>query len=266
MTNFQRQAGRYFHSSGSPATIAIIAINALTFLIFAFGGQFLAHAMVLVTAGGLSRPWTFLTWPLFSPEPVGLLFGAIWAIWCLGSLERSWGTTSLVVFYLAVNTIAAISMFVGSSILGVSGSLLGIMAGVAAPTVAWATINKREVVMMMGVAPIPAPWLAIITMVFLWYWAGPSQGSPVLGFFPLAGCAAAYWYANRGRFVVRGWTGRRTRTSGKGKLRMTTLENVEGLQPKSPLAKLKARQEQRKLEDLWRRSTSDDHDDGPTRR
>ncbi len=264
MTNFQRQVNRYFYSSGNPATIAIIAINALAFLIFAFGGSFLAHAMVFDTAAVLHRPWTLVTWPLFSTDPINLLFGALWAIWCLGSLERSWGSVTLIWFYLIVNLIAAAGMFAGAILLGTTGVLLGIMAGIAAPTVAWAAVNKRETILMMGIAPIAAPWLAIITMVFLWYWAGPAQGSPFLGFFPLAGCAAAYWYADKGRFVIRGWTGRRPQSHGK--LRMTTLEGEESLHPKSLSAKLKARQEQRKLEDLWKRSTSNDKDDGPSRR
>ncbi len=266
MTNFQRQTSRYFNSSGSPATIVIIAINVLAFLVYSFGGRFIAIAMMFHSPALLHRPWTLITWSLFSVDPINLLFGALWAMWCLASLERSWGTATLIWFYLGVNLIAAAGMALGSFVLGTQGDLFGIMAGIAAPTVAWAAINKRETVLMMGIAPIAASWIAIIAMVFLWYGTGPEQGSPFLGFFPLVGCAAAYWYADSGRFLIRGWTGSRPKSQGRTKLRMTTLEGEESLHPKSLSAKLKARQEQRKLEDLWRRSTSDDKDDGPSRR
>ncbi len=248
MTNMQRGAGQYFNSSRSPGTLGIIAANVAAFFIGAFSAKLLSY-FVFAPAFWLTRPWTLVTWSLVTHDPISLLFSALWAMWCCSSLERSWGTKQFLGFYFAVNIITALTVWVGASLLNAHFLLLsGLWAGLAAPTIAWCTINRRESISFFGIVPVSAPLLAAITLVLLWYSVGP----PVLGLFALSGCAAAWWYASRGRYAFQGYA---PVQKHKPKLRLHDVE-LEPMGPKglAPMQRYKAWQERRKLKALLKRS------------
>ena len=121
--------------------------------------------------------------------------------------------------------------------------------------------------------PVPALFIAYLSMLLLWWQVGPQAGQPFLGFFALIPCAAAWWYVEKGRYRSgyasesgfrspfgnksgdsRGMNAPRPSASNRG----GASENGNGF---SPLRWWKRRQENRKLEAMFRNSGFDDEPD-----
>jgi hypothetical protein len=260
-----RSVQEFFDRSGCPFTIVLIAINVIVFFVVA-GVSHGANPFEWLVFWAPEWPrhfWTAVTWPLYGGgHPINVLFGCMWAFWVCGSLERSWGLRTFAVFFAIVSAIMAVSLWIGNQMLrpemGVA-PLAGLWMGIAAPTVAWCAINSRETICLWGFIRIPAPLLSALTCVVVWY----EMGGGAIGLFPLAACAAAYWYATSGRITFRGYApvSRFGRPGGSNRphLRMETFdrESVSSGPRWSPLHVYRAWQEKRKLEQLWKRSFKD---------
>lgn len=193
-----------------PVTWAVLAANALTFVVAFVGGgslltlQFYAPELP-------QRPWTAFTYPLLG---VGNLFWLLiggYVLWLFGgSLERAWGWRGYTIFLFATSGSTAVALWLASVLLGSSAVLVGFSMPLAAVTVAWAAINPYERVLLYFALPLEARWLGILVAVFVVI----SQPFP-MGIFALAGCAVAVWYVRQGRYLsVRAGGPRRVTREG----------------------------------------------------
>ena len=258
MGQYQRVT-RSFSASGCPATVGLISANVATFFLSAiFPGLTIWKWLYFSPISFFQTPWTLITWPLILiGSPITLLFAGIWAFWSCGSVERAWGTRTFLLFFFVTNAIMALGLWLGIEVLSHGGLqtdgiplLWGLAFGVAPPTIAFCTINKREAISLYALFPIPAWALALFTLVLVWYDVGP----PLLGLFPLLGCAAAWWYADRGRMMYRGYATLKRRSH----LKMQNFDQESTAQNLSLMKKYKAWQERKKLEALWKRSSDSD--------
>jgi len=207
------------------------------------------------------RPWTLFTWPLAAAyHPINLIFACAWAFSFCGSVERSWSSQRFITFMAGTAAITALALDFGSRALGSPAVLAGLWPSIAAPTIAWTVINRREKICFWG-ATIPAPILAVIVLVIVWY----DEGAPIRGLFALSGCAAAYAYTTYGRSF--GYRDRTTyRRTSAPHLRIIEIEqdfprNASPLLRLNPLRYLKAWKERKALEKLWNRSNGTDRRD-----
>ncbi|HZO88359.1 MAG TPA: hypothetical protein VFB38_08465 [Chthonomonadaceae bacterium] len=251
----------YFSASGCPATILLIALNIVTFFLGVIPQtQDRLLNLVFFSSAWQERFWTLVTWPLIGPRhPLFLLFACIWAYWVCGSLERSWGTRTFVGFFLAVSALTALTTWAGAQLLGTQAALASVWVALAAPTVAWCTINSRESVSLYGLLTIPAPLMALLTVVLVWFEVGP----PLLGLFALSGCAAAYAYVRYGRSPYRGYATVRRPWEKAPVLRLRTFAPEREAAERggfAPLRWWRAWQERRQLARLYRRSRSVDQE------
>ena len=249
-----------------PATIILIAVNVLTWLLVIFTADLLPLRHLTFSTSWFPLPnlWSMVTWPLIGAgNPLFLLFAAYWAYTIGGSLERSWGTRTLVLFFFATNALMAISVWVGSQILHIPGVLGGLWEALTPITIAWCLLNKRETVNLYFV-PVPAMFLAYLALVFLWWEVGP----PLLGLFALVPCAAAWWYADKGRHAYGGYGtntspfgGFRTASNSTPANRRTNTGSPEkAAAPFNPIKWWKRRQEDKRLAAMFRRSGYTDDD------
>jgi hypothetical protein len=226
----------HISKSRTPATIALVATNVIAFFFIAS-----THSVALLTWLGftdplwLTRPWTFVTWPLVGMyHPVNLLFGSMWALVVCGSLERSWGTKLFLAFMAAVSALTALTLLIGGRLLDSPAVLSGLLIGVAAPTAAWCAVNRFQKICFWGF-PIPSPLIALFVAILVWF----EQGTPLRGLFALSGMAVGWYYGMYGRFLYRGYARNpaspfdRFSTKQKPALRMVDIEN--DIRPGAPM-------------------------------
>jgi membrane associated rhomboid family serine protease len=191
--------------SGCPLTIAIIAINFLTMALATFRvppGAYLA----LSIPQSLFRPWTLLTYPLVSFEIIGVIFYGLWLYFVGGSLERSWGTRFYGLFFFLMALISALGLIAGALLLRVPVMADNWLA-IAALTLTWCLLNPNETIRFNFFIPIQAKWLGIFEVLIIFFTY--ARFHPLMGFFALSGCAAAFaWVRYRpwrdiGHYTVR---------------------------------------------------------------
>jgi hypothetical protein len=210
---------RPFHLPGDcPVTWAIIAANVLTFLTGFLGSGGVWNSLVFTSVGFWSAPWTALTYPLVAGGQILWLLLGGYVFWLFGgSLERAWGRRGYLVFLALATAIPALALWVGGAVTGRMVVLNGLWLPLAASTVAWATINPGERMLLYFVIPIEARWLGILVAVLVVF----SYPFP-LGVFALTGCVAAWWYVRQGRYgLFRGrqesaWEPARGRETRRG--------------------------------------------------
>lgn len=178
-----------------PITWALIAANAATFL-----ADFVARAPVerlaFLPSEFLARPWTAFTYPLLGSGNILWLLLGSYIFWLFGgSLERAWRWRDYAIFVVMSTVVPAISVWLGSAVVGWGMPLAGLWLPVAAATVAWAAVNPSERVLLYFMIPVPARWLAVIAVAFVVF----SVQFP-MGVLAAAGCGVAWWYARSGRY------------------------------------------------------------------
>jgi len=248
-----------FQASGTPVTYIIIAGNVLTFLA-SFVGMGSGFSPVFLAASSLTFPMlpiTAVTWPLVSTtDPIGLFFGVMWALWVCGSLERSWGSQVFAWFVVALSAITTLACWGLGALLHAPFGLAGLWMGLAAPTVAWCYINRREKVSIYFIFKIPAPWLGAITVASFVYQIAVTGGSPIMGIAGLVSPALAYWYASGARFTLG---------KARSKSRFDGIENeVRDAESGNPIARLldgiRRKQRDAKIKKMFKNSGLGDDD------
>jgi hypothetical protein len=179
-----------------PVTWAIIGANTITFLTAFLGFGAVWRALIFRSFAAWTAPWTLLTYPLVADTQILWLLLGGYVFWLFGgSLERAWGRRGYVTFLLLVTAAAALAVALGGALTGTAVTLAGLWLPLAAGTVAWATINPAERLLLYFVIPVEARWLAVL-MVVLVVFSFPFP----MGLFATAGCAVAWWYVRRGRY------------------------------------------------------------------
>jgi len=272
MDNFQRLLFR----GGVPVTMALLLINAATFLLafmlpslMLFFGQWVA-CLLPVT---LIRPWTLLTYPLVYLDTsaqgfFNFLFGGF-TLWSLGgSLERSWGSRKYGLFFFAMALISGLCLQLGSAVLGMPYLLFGFFLPLACCIVAFCMIQP-EATIQVFLFPVRAKYFAVIVTLFTWVYVGQGGGQrALLGAFALGGLLAAMLYVRYGRSWAApptyGAPGRSSSSRGPD-LRMdsrparpafrTTLDGSPAQRRFFDVpGRWKDWQERRRLEKLWKNS------------
>ena len=189
MNNFLTRL-RYWWSEGDyPLTKWLIVLNIVTLIGSAFFpvAQFLAFS----APNSWIFPWTALTYPLYSSDPIGLLFYGLW-LWFVGSsLERSWSTRFFAIYFALLSVITAVGLTVCSFIINSQIPVSNWMP-IAALTVAWCMLNPDLEIRLYGIIPILAKYLAVGQCLIILFTYGRQH--PLAGLFALSGCAASYWW------------------------------------------------------------------------
>ena len=269
--NQRQQINRFFFRGGTPLTLTVLVVYvALFFAVLAAPGIPILRYIVFSTQDWLTRFWTVFTWPVgdAAGQPISALFAIGWFYLFSGSLERAWGTRDYGFFLAAMASLTALGMWVGSFLVG-PGMASGLWMISGSLAVAWAVINRRERISLFFVE-LPAPAIGVLGVALVWYYGGAMYGNPLLGLFALISCAAAYWYATKGRSDFSGYTTSRgtSRRGNRSDTRSETAARFNNFDRESPsrrgmwsLARWwKDRQERKRLEAIFRRSGFTDDD------
>lgn len=143
----------------------------------------------------LPQLWTSLTYVLVnSLGPLGLVFLPLWLLSIGGSVERDHNTPRFAVLLLALTLLSVLPFII------LQKPLSGILIPDAALTVIWAARQPNACVMVFGLIPVKAKWIAWlgVASVLVSYGAG----NLVMGFTSLLSCLAAFLYATN-RLPIR---------------------------------------------------------------
>ena len=204
-----RRLRKFLWESPEPVTRTLIAASLGTFLVL-FIADFFFRAgnpwgwLAFSTAGWWRRPWGFLTYPLVTPNLLGLLLADYW-LWIVGgSLERSWGSRSFAKLFAGVTAATSVGVWLGSFLLGALGlepvlyvELSSLWLPLAGLTVAWCLLNPEQIVLLGFVLPIPGRVLMWLTIAFVYFGFAMGYRAPWLAFFALSGVGVAYAYTRR---------------------------------------------------------------------
>jgi membrane associated rhomboid family serine protease len=186
-----------------PVTAALLAANALTFLIDFVTQRHISSVLHLDPTALLARPWTLVTYPLTTPMSPLWLAVLGYVFWWVGSsLERAWGSLEFGVILFALTVVGAVAHTVGTVVTGLPVPLAGLSVPLASVFIAWCMVNPEATVLFMFVVPLQARILGYLDLALLYFTTGP-----ILGLFALVAPLVAWWYAVRGRRLRRlGWT------------------------------------------------------------
>lgn len=192
-----------FRRSDTPFTLALLCLTVTCFVISLLdvAGAFLATHFSFVAPHSLLQPWRLLTYPVLElfPNILGLLFNGLALWWFGGSLERSWSTRGFAAFWASAAVVSAISLSIGALVLGVPGVWVSTYLPLAAIVFAWAMLNPEQVLMIYGLIPVRAKYIALAEVLIIFFThVGPHF---LLGFFALGGLAFSLWW-------VRSFAGR----------------------------------------------------------
>lgn len=190
----------------TPAVKALIAVNVAAFLVSAIFPR-LTIPLGLAPAGVFGHLWVWqpLTYMFLHREVLHLLFNML-ALWMFGTeLERLWGTTPFVQYYLITGIGAALTTLVVSWLpfdfasavyysvtIGASGAIYGLL-------LAWAIHFPDRPILMFFLFPVPARVFVLIMGAIALWLSVTASGSGVAHVTHLGGLAFGYWYLTLGR-------------------------------------------------------------------
>lgn len=164
--------------------------------------------------------WRYFTYSVMPGGGIGTglffnyLFTAGLTYWFCGSLERSWGTRTFVIFYAVLSVVSAVALIPGGYIVGAMASRMAGQAGAAeffgaigvpvysrmpiyASAVAWGILNADEMITVFFI-PMRGIFISLIAVLVLAF--DYAQITPILLPFALFGCGFAYLWVRHERW------------------------------------------------------------------
>jgi membrane associated rhomboid family serine protease len=201
---FSDGARRHFIESYQPLTNVLIAASIAIFLCD-FARLPLSDYLDAVVPNAWMQPWRILTYPLLmGGNIIALIFSGLMIYFVGGSLEKSWGTKTFGIFYVAVSVVTALAFTVLALTVGrigmieVPGNLV-----LAALLVGFCTINPDETINLYGIIPIKTRYIAAGICIVIFFSLG--FGNPFIGLMALVGCGfAVLWVKQDWAYAVGG--------------------------------------------------------------
>jgi len=147
-----------------PVTLALILINVAMFYLERSTHGAILYPLALWPLGPRFEPWQLLTYGfLHDWTGYGHIFFNMFAVWIFGSqLERFWGRSRYLSFYLAAIVSAGLAQLVVTTLLGQQFETVGASGGIFGLLLGYAMFFPRQRVLVFFVLPMPA-W-AFVTL------------------------------------------------------------------------------------------------------
>lgn len=211
MRDFIYEIKRFLYKEYIPVTKSILLLSGIIFIL-SFIYRPLTGLLLLSPVRVVWLPWTLLTYPLVNFGFISLVFAALWLWFVGGSLERSWGSFTYLVFLLLVTLATGLLMaLVGGAFLGGGFAIYGLWLPLVGLTWAWASLHPDWEVMFWGLIPIKAKFLAWIMVGGTFYDYFRRTGNLFLGLAAVSGIAVVYLFSGGGPFSrgIRYWAWQR---------------------------------------------------------
>ncbi|MBS1727990.1 MAG: hypothetical protein JST51_14830 [Armatimonadetes bacterium] len=186
---------KWFRRQASPVTFVLTGIVII--------GALLSWAMpgfMLSTFGFdghlIPKVWTILTYPFAESVLLsggsGPIFAIFLALWLLGigrNLEPDHGSRNFLLLWIGCTLVGVIPL----AIFGYYA--MGTLIPVAMLSVIWGTRFKDATVMLFGIVPILGKWIAVISVLSVFFSYAVTGSMIFAGILACVGCGVAYPYA-----------------------------------------------------------------------
>lgn len=195
---------RFLFQEFAPVTKSVIIVVGITFLLMLVLTSLrifpVQSFLVLDTSNIFYRPWTLMTYP-FVNDLLSVIFAPLWLWFVGGSVERTWGSRRYGLFIFLVITITGLSMTGAGYLIGTGVIVAGLWMSLLGLTWVWAELNPFREVMLWGIIPVKARWLAWLHALlnFISY----SGQHFILGAASLMGILVAYFFLSKNPFGGR---------------------------------------------------------------
>ncbi len=153
----------------------------------------------------LAHPWSILTyaWTFRGVgEVIGLFMTCYFLINLSSTLQSMTKWTGLLALYLVGTIVFGLCGLLGAQLTGSPVPLFGpyLVAGLI--VVLWCSLNRAQRIMIYWVIPMPAPFLAALTVLGTLLFFGREQ--PIVGVLLAAPLAASYFFADKVVSLMKG--------------------------------------------------------------
>lgn len=237
----------------SPATMGLVMSLAAAFL----AAWLMANGQTMESLAFLAAPlrlWTFLTYPLaFPPGGGGFLYLVLECFWLfmIGTqLERWLRPAGLLVSFFGYAALSAALAWLVHLTSGADFVLSGPLLPVASLTCVWAGRNPDSPILLFGIIPLAAKWIALLLALGALFAYG--IGAPAVGVAVALPCLLA-WFQGRRRVSL--FERQKTVVTGRGQRAKSETEFDAFM--KKVKDKEKERDEREKLRKLLESGTED---------
>lgn len=190
----------FLNQGAIPFTKLILVLSGFSFILNLLFNS--GSLLALVPANLPEFFWTFLTYPLVNPkfDFLTLIFAGLWLWFVGGSLERTWGTGMYGFFFVLVTLVTGGAMALVAIATGLTGySIFGLWLPLVGITWAWAKAYPEREILIWGIFPVKAFWLALIDagMTFFNYWQ--VSGNLLYGLAAVSGIILVYLFGDTGK-------------------------------------------------------------------
>ncbi len=156
-------------------SVSFIALIVASFLIGWGTQKDIASLIAFNTETAATKPWQLFTYLLVpSYDLIGLLFASFW-MWNIGTaIERDHHSPRFLSILALYTVLAALCLWLGSAITGISGVLVGAWGILSCVTVLWGTRYPNLTTLFMFVIPIKAKWLALLSVGLVFFGSNPA--------------------------------------------------------------------------------------------
>jgi rhomboid family protein len=172
----------YARRSDNPATMVLLGVMAVVFLVDFFSGNRLLFILAWQPSiewlkhGPYFQPFTFPF--VHGNNIIGLLFDGLLLYWVGASLERAWGAQKYLFFFFITGILAGVVLIPQSAVsptLPFFTGLAGIFVGMS---VAFAAMNPYATILFFFV-PVQARWVAAIIIAIDLFGNAQRYGGPL---------------------------------------------------------------------------------------
>lgn len=220
----------FFYQGSIPVTKLFLALTGVFFIVSQL--VFLSfpnwmESLVLIPAWLTTKVWTLLTYALVNPGILMVLSMGLWLWFIGGSLELTWGSRRYLTYVVLVTIVSGLTMCLAAYALGIQGQLLvfGWSLPLTAVTWAWASYFPDRDLLIWGVIPVRAKWIAWAEAAIVFFTYLPTHILVALA--SLSGILVFYFFRGRGYrgskssgFSFKDWREQRRQKARRKKFRV----------------------------------------------
>jgi membrane associated rhomboid family serine protease len=228
MNDYLARFKRFIYRDFDPVTKSVMVGAGVVYILAQLASGFqrfnLNGLLTLNPLNTLTLPWAIITYPLVNPDLLTLIFAFFWLWFIGGSLERTWGSKRYGWFLGLTVMVTGMALAATGFLFGIGLPVYGLWLPAVGITWAWANLHPHQELLLWGIVPVKAQWLAWLEvgLTFLTYFK--SSNNFIFGLAAVSGVLVAHFYRDGNPF---GGGGRNYRSTQAQRVRRSRFRVIK---------------------------------------